>query len=66
MGLHKVVLYVWITAIFQEPLVMTAGSWYKTIILVGGSSCLPGLPGTFPMHTRADILFRYCLVSKQK
>lgn len=25
-------------------------SWYKTVILAGGSSCLPGLPGTFPMH----------------
>ncbi|XP_020407452.1 glycogen debranching enzyme [Zea mays] len=29
---------------FQERLVMIAGSWYKTIILVCGSSCLPGLP----------------------
>lgn len=67
MGLHKVVyLCMDHCYFFQERIVMTSGSWYKTIILVGGSSCLPGLPGTFPMHTRADILFRYCLVSKQK
>ena len=64
MGLHKAV------ALCMDHC-YTSGtvgddSWYKTAILAGGSSCLPGLPGIFPMHIRADILFRYYLVSKRK
>lgn len=62
MGLHKAVSLCMDHCYTSGP--VGDDSWYKTIILAGGSSCFPGLPGIFPIDIRADILFRYYLVSK--
>lgn len=56
MGLHKAVSlcmdHCYISGTVGDD------NWYKTVILAGGSSCLPGLPGIFLMHIGADILSR--------
>jgi hypothetical protein len=35
-------------------------SWYKTVVLAGGTGCLPGLPGMFSCKT-----YRGALIVKQ-
>ena len=51
MGLHKAVALCMDHCYNSE--VVGDDSWYKTIVLSGGSSCLPGLPGIFPMDSGA-------------
>jgi hypothetical protein len=48
MGLHKAVSLC-MDHCYNSDLVGD-DSWYKTVVLAGGSSCLPGLPGIYPMH----------------
>lgn len=47
MGLHKAVSLCMDHCYNSD--VVGDDSWYRTVVLAGGSSCLPGLPGIDPM-----------------